>query len=96
MFFASCFAALDASFAAKIAAAAADGHVLRYAASVKPPSAENAAGSLTVGLTAVPASSPLGTLSGSDNLVEIYTGARTTSALPQCHTARPLAFSIHP
>ena len=32
------------------------------------------AGSRTVGLRAVPASSPLGTLSGSDNLVEIYTG----------------------
>ena len=29
-------------------------------------------GSLKVGLVAVPASSPLGTLSGSDNLVEIY------------------------
>ena len=41
--------------------------VLRYAASVDP-----ATSSLTVGLKEVPASSPLGTLSGSDNLVEIY------------------------
>jgi len=64
---------LDEAFAAKIAAAAADGNVLRYAASVKPPSG-GSAGSLVVGLVAVPASSPLGTLTGSDNLVEIHTG----------------------
>lgn len=63
---------LDAEFAAKVEAAAKEGKVLRYAASVNPPSATSA-GSLTVGLLAVPAASPLGTLSGSDNLVEIYT-----------------------
>ena len=82
---------VDASFADKIAAAAADGKVLRYAASVKPPSKESPAGSLTVGLKAVPASSPLGTLSGSDNLVEIYTGART----PSPPVLIPLASSAH-
>ncbi len=64
---------LDAGFAAKVAAAAAEGKVLRYAASVKPPSDAAPKGSLTVGLLAVPASSPLGTLSGSDNLVEVHT-----------------------
>jgi len=64
---------LDADFAAKVAAAAAEGKVLRYAASVQPPSADGAAGSLKVGLLAVAADSPLGTLSGSDNLVEVYT-----------------------
>ena len=64
---------LDAAFAAKVAAAAAEGKVLRYAANVRPPAADGTGGgSLKVGLVAVPASSPLGTLSGSDNLVEIY------------------------
>merc|ERR1719223_2018777 len=37
------------------------------------PSVDPATSSLTVGLKEVPASSPLGTLSGSDNLAEIYT-----------------------
>lgn len=64
---------LDAGFSAKVAAAAAEGKVLRYAASVQPPMPDGTAGSLKVGLLAVPSSSPLGTLSGSDNLVEIYT-----------------------
>lgn len=64
---------LDAGFAAKVADAAAQGKVLRYAASVKPPSAESPNGSLKVGLLAVDAASPLGTLSGSDNLVEVHT-----------------------
>ena len=64
---------LDADFTAKVSAAAAEGKVLRYGASVIPPSADNKAGSLTVGLLTVPADSPLGTLQGSDNLVEIYT-----------------------
>jgi len=63
---------LDAPMAEKVAAAASEGKVLRYAASVQPPAAGGGSGSLTVGLLAVPASSPLGTLSGSDNLVEIY------------------------
>eukprot|EP00908_Phaeocystis_cordata_P010163 Transcript_21003.p1 GENE.Transcript_21003~~Transcript_21003.p1 ORF type:complete len:407 (-),score=156.82 Transcript_21003:893-2113(-) len=59
---------LDASFSDKVAAAAKAGKVLRYAASVEP-----ATNSLTVGLKEVAVSSPLGTLSGSDNLVEVYT-----------------------
>ena len=72
--FLSALPKLDAPFADKVAAATAEGKVLRYAASVKPPSPEAPSGSLTVGLLAVPATSPLGTLSGSDNLVEFYTG----------------------
>ena len=71
--FLSALPSLDEGFAQKVADASAEGKVLRYAASVKPPQGGDA-GSLTVGLLAVPASSPLGTLSGSDNLVEIYTG----------------------
>ena len=59
---------LDASFKERVAAAASQGNVLRYAASVDP-----AANSLVVGLKEVPAASPLGSLSGSDNLVEFYT-----------------------
>ena len=62
---------LDGEFKAKVAAAEAEGKVLRYGASVKPDGAGG--GSLTVGLLTVDASSPLGTLSGSDNLVEVYT-----------------------
>ena len=46
----------------------------RYAASVQPPSPDQPKGSLIVGLLAVGASTPLGTLSGTDNLVEIHTG----------------------
>ena len=67
--------------AAKVGAAAAEGKVLRYAASVKPPTAEAPDGSLTVGLLAVGASTPLGTLSGSDNLVEIHTGWYSSTPL---------------
>lgn len=72
---------LDASFAEKVAAAAKEGKVLRYAASVQPPAADGSGGSLTVGLLAVDASSPLGTLSGSDNLVEVYTSWYATTPL---------------
>ncbi|KAL1530505.1 hypothetical protein AB1Y20_001406 [Prymnesium parvum] len=71
---------LDSSFADKVAAASAESKVLRYAASIKPPT-PNSPGSLTVGLLAVPASSPLGTLTGSDNLVEIYTGWYSSTPL---------------
>ena len=46
-----------------VAAAAAEAKVLRYAASIQPATATSR-GSLTVGLLNVPASSPLGTLSG--------------------------------
>ena len=59
---------LDDEFAAKVAAAEAEGKVLRYAASV-----DVASQSLTVGLLAVPKDSALGSLQGSDNLVEVYT-----------------------
>jgi len=64
---------LDATFSARVAAATEKGYVLRYAASIAPATASSP-GSLVVGLKEVPASSPLGTLSGSDNLVEISTG----------------------
>ena len=57
---------LDAAFAARCAAAAAAGSVLRYAAVVE-------GGAARVGLTAVPADSPLGRLRGTDNLVELAT-----------------------
>ena len=57
--FMSALPTLDAGFAERVSAAAAEGNVLRYAASVDP-----AAGTLTVGLKAVAASSPLGSLQG--------------------------------
>lgn len=55
---------LDSHFAGLVADAAADGNVLRYAATV-----EN--GACQVGPVAVSADSPLGRLSGTDNLIEI-------------------------
>lgn len=64
---------LDANFVSRVTTAAADGKVLRYAASIKPRNDGSGGGSLTVGLLAVGASTPLGALSGSDNLVEIHT-----------------------
>ena len=57
---------LDADFAKRATEAKARGEALRYAATV-----EN--GKLTVGLVSVSTSSPLGSLSGTDNLVEYYT-----------------------
>jgi homoserine dehydrogenase len=57
---------LDADFAQQVQAAAAQGQVLRYAATVE-------AGACRVGPTLVDAASPLGRLSGTDNLVEFYT-----------------------
>lgn len=59
--------ALDAEFATQVQAAKAEGQVLRYAAKV----AENRC---TVGPVLVPAESPLGRLTGTDNLVEFLTG----------------------
>ncbi|KAL3927089.1 MAG: hypothetical protein SGPRY_002987 [Prymnesium sp.] len=56
---------LDADFASKVAAAAAESKVLRYAASIKP-ATDTTPGSLVVGLLAVPMASPLGTLSGAN------------------------------
>jgi homoserine dehydrogenase len=58
--------ALDAEFAARVAAAARDGMALRYAAIV-------ADGACRVGPTVVPVDSPLGRLRGADNLVEFTT-----------------------
>lgn len=57
---------LDESFHARVQAAAAEGNVLRYAATI-------ADGQCRVGPTVVPAGSPLGRLSGTDNLVEFST-----------------------
>jgi homoserine dehydrogenase len=57
---------LDEQFAQQGAAAAAQGKVLRFAAAV-------AEGRCRVGPTLVEATSPLGRLSGTDNLVEFYT-----------------------
>ena len=64
---------LDEGFAARVAAAAADGRVL-VVATVRPPTRGGTRGRLTVGLAGVPLSSPLGSLSGTDNLVEMTTG----------------------
>jgi homoserine dehydrogenase len=61
---------LDAAMQLRCDAAAARGQVLRYAATV-----DVAAATLTVGLVAVGAASPLGALAGSDNLVEVYSAA---------------------
>ena len=57
---------LDEDFAKRATEAKARGEALRYAATV-----EN--GRLTVGLVSVSTQSPLGSLSGTDNLVEYYT-----------------------
>lgn len=58
--------ALDAGFRAQVEAAKAAGNVLRYAATV-------ADGRCMVGPVVVGANSPLGRLSGTDNLVEFHT-----------------------
>jgi homoserine dehydrogenase len=55
---------LDAHFSGLVADAAADGKVLRFAATVED-------GACQVGPVAVSADSPLGRLSGTDNLIEI-------------------------
>jgi homoserine dehydrogenase len=65
---------LDASFAEQGQAAAAQGQVLRYAAMVE-------GGACRVGPTLVDAASPLGRLSGTDNLVEFYTRWYTPNPL---------------
>ena len=57
---------LDADFAKRVTEAKARGEALRYAATVED-------GRLNVGLVSVSTSSPLGSLSGTDNLVEYYT-----------------------
>ncbi|MBK8045949.1 MAG: hypothetical protein IPK16_01705 [Anaerolineales bacterium] len=58
--------ALDVEFGDRVATAAADGKVLRYVATIED-------GKCRVGLTLVDAASPLGRLTGTDNLVEFYT-----------------------
>jgi homoserine dehydrogenase len=57
---------LDADLKSRASAAKAKGEALRYAATI-----EN--GKLNVGLVSVSVTSPLGSLSGTDNLVEYYT-----------------------
>ena len=56
---------LDEQYGELVAAAAAEGKVLRYAATL-------AEGKCSVGPTAVAKDSPLGRLTGTDNLVEFY------------------------
>ena len=62
----------DVPFKEKVAAAQAEGKVLRYAADVQHDHATGN-GKLVVGLKAVSADSPLGSLQGTDNLVEMTT-----------------------
>ena len=66
---------LDDEIAAKVADATAQGGVLRYTADV-----DVAGGKLKVGLAVVPKESPLGTLQGTDNLVEFTTGVYPAQA----------------
>ena len=61
---------LDGEMSARVGAAAAQGQVLRFAATVV---GHREGFALTVGPTLVDANSPLGRLSGTDNLVEFYT-----------------------
>lgn len=61
---------LDAAMQERCDAAAAKGQVLRYAATI-----DVKAATLQVGLLAVDAQGPLGTLMGSDNLVEVHSEA---------------------
>ena len=56
---------LDEEYGARVASAAAEGKVLRYAATLSE-------GACSVGPTAVAKDSPLGRLTGTDNLVELY------------------------
>lgn len=65
---------LDVQFAARVQAAQNEGNVLRYAATV-----EN--GQCHVGPVTVDLNSPLGRLSGTDNLVEFYTRWYTPNPL---------------
>ena len=65
---------LDADFRDRVEMAATDGKVLRYAATIED-------GRCRVGLVAVDAASPLGRLSGTDNLVEFSTRWYTPNPL---------------
>ena len=59
---------LDAGWKRRVEAARAQGHVLRYIATVTP-------GKIAVGLMATPLSSPLAAIKGSDNQL-VFTTAR--------------------
>ena len=67
---------LDAEMAERVAKAAAKQCVLRYAAHV-----DMIKGTLVVGLREVEATSPLGSLQGTDNLVEVYSDVYPKSPL---------------
>ncbi len=67
---------LDADMAERVAKAAAKQCVLRYAAHV-----DMVKGTLKVGLREVEATSPLGSLQGTDNLVEVYSDVYPKSPL---------------
>lgn len=64
----------DAEWEGRVAEAASEGNVLRYVGNL-----EN--GRISVGVQSVPASSPLGSLKGTDNLVAIYTKRYKSSPL---------------
>ena len=66
--------ALDGVFAERIAAARRDGRVLRYVAKI-------GARGIRVGVEAVPESSPMGRLRGTDNQVAIYSKRYKTNPL---------------
>ncbi|MCY4115766.1 MAG: hypothetical protein OXF55_02610 [Caldilineaceae bacterium] len=63
--FLSALPSLDEEYRQQVARAASEGKVLRYAATLTD-------GACSVGLTAVAKDSPLGRLTGTDNLVEFY------------------------
>ena len=63
-------AAADADWSRRVAEAEAAGERLRYVGEMR---VEDGRPRLRVGAVAVPADSPLGTLAGADNLVEITT-----------------------
>ncbi len=71
-------AAADAGWAERVAAAQAQGQRLRYVGEVR---VEDDRPQLHVGTVAVPADSPLGTLAGADNLVEIATDRYAASPI---------------
>jgi aspartokinase/homoserine dehydrogenase 1 len=66
--------ALDAAFAQRIARARSEGKVLRYVAKI-------GASGIRVGIEAVPESSPMGRLRGTDNQVAIYSKRYKTNPL---------------
>ena len=71
-------AAADADWSRRVAEAEAEGKRLRYVGEVR---VEGGRPRLRVGAVAVPADSPLGTLSGADNLVEVTTARYAASPI---------------